>query len=336
MEVRVSEIEKELRKLWEQDDARTNASLVNLVMYSEKRGSLAEHSGIAAKLTLDHACRVILVEIDRAVTEPSLRAWITAHCHLSQGRKSVCCEQIAFRLTGRVTGRFRNTVFSHLESDLPLVFWWHGELSDVLTERLASVIDRLIVDSRDWKNPAASFSKLEEAARVNIDLIIQDHAWTRTWQFRLGIASIFDDPAAARALSEMNEVAIEYCGRDRNSMLQLLTWLQVQAGWKKAGELRFSRPGGAIAIRLVELADGPPIASVTMKAPDFTGKVRQDPGEELVRRSIETSGYHVASVSPADTDTREELLTAQLARGGKNTLFRKVLPVFREMLETMP
>ncbi|MFN7343291.1 MAG: glucose-6-phosphate dehydrogenase assembly protein OpcA, partial [bacterium] len=112
-------------------------------VYSEKSGSLLENSRIINELTRDNACRAILVEIDRNEAA-SLRAWITAHCHLSHGQKSVCCEQISFRLTGRVTGRFRNTVFSHLNSDLPLVFWWQGELSDVFTERLASVMDRLI------------------------------------------------------------------------------------------------------------------------------------------------------------------------------------------------
>ena len=78
------------------------------------------------------------MEIDRDEPLPGLRAWITAHCHLAHGRKSVCCEQIAFYLTGKVTGRFRNTVFAHLNSDLPLVFWWQGELSEILTERLVA------------------------------------------------------------------------------------------------------------------------------------------------------------------------------------------------------
>ena len=122
VEVPIASIEKELHKLWEQDEAQTNASLMNLAVYSERCGGLLENSKILRELTREHACRALLIEIDRSVTDPSLRAWITAHCHLAEGRKSVCCEQVAFRLTGRVTGRFRNTVFAHLNSDLPLVF----------------------------------------------------------------------------------------------------------------------------------------------------------------------------------------------------------------------
>ena len=215
IEVPVSKIDLELRKLWEQDEARTNASLMNLVVFSEKPGALIENSAIIRELTREHACRAILVEIDSAA-EPSLRAWITAHCHLAEGRKSVCCEQISFYLTGRVTGRFRNTVFAHLNSDLPLVFWWQGELSDILTERLVSVIDRLIIDSSSWQDPAAAFRLIEETAAINTDLILQDHAWSRTWQFRLGVASIFDDliyvPHAVMVGGQIMRVGQTTCG----------------------------------------------------------------------------------------------------------------------------
>ena len=77
-EVAVSAIDRELRKLWEQDDARTNASLMNLVVYSEKPGALIENSEIIRELTREHACRAILVGIDPHQSDPSLRAWITA------------------------------------------------------------------------------------------------------------------------------------------------------------------------------------------------------------------------------------------------------------------
>jgi glucose-6-phosphate dehydrogenase assembly protein OpcA len=205
IEVPVSAIDTELRKLWEQDEARTNASLMNLVVFSEKPGALIENSEIIRELTREHACRAILVEIHKTA-DPSLRAWITAHCHLAEGRKSVCCEQISFYLTGRVTGRFRNTVFAHLNSDLPLVFWWQGELSDIMTERLVSVIDRLIIDSSSWADPAASFRMIEENSQANSDLIIQDHEWTRSLQFRIGIASLFDDVVAKKALPAVHEL----------------------------------------------------------------------------------------------------------------------------------
>ena len=74
LEIPVSQIDKELRKLWEQDEARTNASLMNLVVYSEKHGALLENSAIIRNLTREHACRAILVEIDKDEAVPSIRA----------------------------------------------------------------------------------------------------------------------------------------------------------------------------------------------------------------------------------------------------------------------
>ena len=337
LEVPVSEIEKELRKLWEQDEARTNATLMNLVVYSEKPGALLENSAIIRNLTTEHACRAILVEINRAEPMPDLRAWITAHCHLAHGRKSVCCEQISFYLTGKVPGRFRNTVFAHLNSDLPLVFWWQGELSEILTERLVSVMDRLIIDSSSWADPAASFRLIEETSTVNTDLILQDHAWTRTWQFRLGVASIFDDPAAQNALPEIDTVEITYHPAHRNSALQLLAWLAVQAGWKdrpSADGFAFEASSGTlISVVLNENASGPPLSNLVLRAGEKSAHITQAAGASHVERRIDAAGYQASSLSPVDPTSPEELVALQLARGGKNSLFQKILPRFRKLLE---
>lgn len=333
-EVRVADIDKELHKLWEQDDARTNASLMNLVIYSEKRGSLGRNSELARSITEDHACRVILVELDRAVVEPSIRAWITAHCHLSEGTKSVCCEQIALHLTSRVTGRFRNTLFAHLASDLPLVFWWQGELSDVLSERLANSIDRLIVDSRDWENPADSYRRLGEVSLLNPDLIVQDHAWTRTWQFRMGVASIFDDPAAGDSLPLLDEVEIHYQRRDHNSALQLLAWFAKQAGWKQEGSgLSFRNGKRIVRTSLHATNDGPALSRLILRGVGFEASVYQQPCATMVRREVSAGNYRASSVSPCDPVETEKLLGSQLARGGRNTLFQKILPDFIHLIE---
>jgi glucose-6-phosphate dehydrogenase assembly protein OpcA len=311
---------------------------MNLVVYSEQPGALIANSEIIRDLTREHACRAILVEIDPNEPTIGLRAWITAHCHLADGRKSVCCEQIAFYLTGRVTGRFRNTVFSHLNSDLPLVFWWQGELSNILTERLISVVDRFIIDSSAWENPAASFAMIEEAAQSNHDLVIQDHAWTRSWQFRLGIASLFDDPVAKEALPKINRIEITYHPAHRNSALQVLAWLAVQAGWKNRetkDEFAFtSSTGTEISISLSEDDSAPPLGSVVIRANNVTVQVTQNPGASHVERRVQTDTYKAISLSPVDPTTPAELVAVQLARGGKNSLYQKILPRFRAMLES--
>ncbi len=332
IEVPVSQIDRELRKLWEQDDAQTNASLMNLVVYSERPGGLLENSRIINDLTRENACRAILVEIERD-EEPSLRAWITAHCHLSHGKKSVCCEQISFRLTGRVTGRFRNTVFSHLNSDLPLVFWWQGELSDVFTERLASVMDRLIVDSATWKDVPDNFSRIHEAVEGNTALVGQDLAWTRCWQFRVGIAGLFDDAVAQTILGKIETVRITHSPGNRNTALQILAWLVVQAGWKATGKSTFlTKNGTAVSASVESSGESAPIGLVEFVCGETTVRVSRENGSAHLLREIVSGSYHVSSLSPADPEDSADLVAQQLSRGGKNSLFLKILPVFLELL----
>jgi glucose-6-phosphate dehydrogenase assembly protein OpcA len=335
-EVAVSEIDKELRKLWEKDEARTNASLMNLVVYSEATDGLLRNSAIIRDLTREHACRAILVEIDRSVPEPGLRAWITAHCHLAQGTKSVCCEQIAFHLSGRVTGRFRNTVFAHLNSDLPLVFWWQGELSDVFTERLVSVMNRLIIDSSGWRDPAAGFRKIDEATQMNRELVLQDLAWTRSWQFRVGLAGLFDDPIAQAALPGLRGGRIVHHPQHRNSALQLAAWLSLQARWQPVGRdgesFQFESKSGLKTIRLEADEASAPLGRLELEAENLAVRVCREAGAAHVLREIETADYLANSLSPADPDDAAQLVALQLSRGGKNSLFQKILPRFRDFL----
>lgn len=333
IEVPVSQIDRELRKLWEQDEARTNASLMNLVVYSERDGGLLENSRIINDLTRENACRAILVEINRD-EEASLRAWITAHCHLSHGQKSVCCEQISFRLTGRVTGRFRNTVFSHLNSDLPLVFWWQGELTEVFTERLASVMDRLIVDSSTWQDTSAGFARIHAAVEGNATIVVQDLAWTRCWQFRVGIAGLFDDAAAQSILEMIGKVKISHHPSDRNTALQILAWLAVQAGWKLIGNHTFeSRQGNMILAEIESCEDSAPVGLVELTAGGTTIRVSREKGASHLLREIVSGDYHVSSLSPADPEAPADLVAQQLSRGGKNSLFLKILPLFLDLLK---
>lgn len=339
MEVKVSEIDAALHHLWEQDEARTNASLMNLVVLSEAPGALLENSAIIRELTREHACRAILTEVDSANPEPSIRAWITAHCHLAEGRKTVCCEQIAFHLTGRVIGRFRNTVFGHLNSDLPLIFWWQGELSELLSERLAAVIDRLIVDSSEWKDPATAFAHIESVSQVNRELILHDHEWSRSWQFRLGLAALFDDPHAQQALPDIQRVEVVHQAAHRNAALQLLAWLAEQAGWRDQMLMsRFSlgtADGREIEVQLTATGDGPPLESLSLTLGEVHAEVRQCPDHPHIERSIRAGDHHSSSMAPSDPDTPQDLVGAQLSRGGNNSQFRRILPRYLSLLKTL-
>lgn len=348
-EVSVGSIDKELRKLWEEDEARTNASLMNLAVYSEEPGALEKNSQTVRELTAEHACRALLIGIDRNAPEASIRAWITAHCHLSHGRKSVCCEQIAFDLKGKATGRLRNTVFAHLNSDLPLIFWWQGELTPIFEDRLYSLVDRFVFDSSTWANPKESFGRIVDAVtNATKELVVQDLAWTRCFQFRVSIAALYEDPLVLAALPEVDTVEIVHHPSDRGTALQMLAWLSVQAGWRDGVELDLAvaRQSGSkegfsfegsngkpITATLNADEDSAPLGLVRLSGGGVTVSVSREAGEGYLVRRIEAPGHVIEAPGPVDPDDCAGLIGEQLARGGKNSLFQKILPRFRQFLE---
>lgn len=336
--VAIAEIDRELRKLWEADDAATNASLMNFAIYSETASKLETNSAAIQKLTRENAFRAILIGMDRHAPEMSIEAWITAHCHLSDGAKSVCCEQLSFLLRGRAVGRLRNTVFAHLNSDLPLVFWWQGELSELFEERLYRLMDRLFIDSSEWQDVNAGFRKVAEAVENSrCQIGVQDLAWTRTYHFRLGIAGLFDDSAAEAMLPTIHKVTIEAQSQHWTSVWMLVAWLGTQAGWalrgKSAGGFEFQNSTGQpIEVAIIPKEDGPPLGRVSIENADTVLAVTRREGKGHLELSLRAPHHELDQLTPADSDGQVDLVAEQLSRGGKSSLFLRIWPLFFEML----
>ena len=142
--VEVGRIDRELKKLWQQNKGATRASLVNLAVYSELPGSLEANTKLVSELTENLACRAIVIAADARPKENRVEAWIGAHCHVSRaGSKQICSEQISFLVQGPCTNLLPNIVFAHLDSDLPLYLWWQGEFHNPIDSQLWSWVDRL-------------------------------------------------------------------------------------------------------------------------------------------------------------------------------------------------
>ncbi len=340
-EVDLGTIGKELRKLWDEDEARTNASLINLAVYSENPASLETNSKLVSKLTKEHACRALLIGMDRNAPEASIRSWITAHCHLSHGQKSVCCEQIAFLLTGKAQGRLRNTIFAHLDSDLPLVFWWQGAISDLFDDRLYRIIDRFVYDSTEWESLKDGYDKIGEAMeKAGRSLVVQDLAWTRSYHIRLSIAALFNDPRANESLSTLSQVKITANEEQCSTAMLLLAWVATQLGFgfeqgatsEEGFVYQFTHQDGRRFEGLLSWKEGAPVSAVSLLSDQGEVRITRETGSPHLALSLNYGDHLVKHSAPASSIDASELVDDQLSRGGKNSLMRKTLPLFREML----
>ena len=83
---------------------------------------MSETTEIIAQITRDHACRAILIGLDPETPGPNVQAWISAHCHLSRaGAKQSLLRANHFPPWKGGLPLIPNIVFSHLDSDLPLM-----------------------------------------------------------------------------------------------------------------------------------------------------------------------------------------------------------------------
>jgi len=335
--VAIGQINRELKKLWDTGDGTlTRASLINLAVYCRTPEQLLKNTDLISEFTRTHACRALVICVDRKAAQPNASAWINAHCHLSGGNKHVCCEQISFLLEGELKGRFTNIVFSNLDSDLPLYFWWQGDISENLNPHLWSWIDRLIVDSLDWKEPRPQFDRLRASlAQTKAHLALRDLNWTRSLSARQALSQIFDHPDNSPHLSRLRKVSITHAPENRSTALLLLGWLAAQLQWKHRGNfpITFTNADGTkVAIEL-KSAPGAALGEITLASDDGRFILHQEPKSRFFQATLCPTGncdYH--HIYPASTGDLLELLDQEMGRASTSTIYLAALSKIEELL----
>jgi glucose-6-phosphate dehydrogenase assembly protein OpcA len=132
-----------------------------------------------------HPARTIFLvpepgRVDRIEARASLRDF-----PIGDGRE-VLSEVVEIRLSGRAAQHPASVVLPLLISDLPAFCRWRGEpeWGGSALEEIASVCDRLVVDSSEWRRVPDGYTDL---AALFDRLAVSDIAWRRTapWRGRL-------------------------------------------------------------------------------------------------------------------------------------------------------
>jgi glucose-6-phosphate dehydrogenase assembly protein OpcA len=341
VQVELGKIEKELKKLWaESAGAMTRASLINLAVYSEESGSLEKNTQVIARIAENHACRAIVIGVDRAAQEDRLEAWISAHCHISRaGSKQICSEQISFLLEGPCTKLLPSIVFSHLDSDLPFYLWWQGEFHEPMDPQLWAWVDRVIYDSQIWKDFPAQMRLVERAQQeAKQRIVFCDLNWTRLDKVRLALAQFFDHPASHHRFAKIDKLRLDYAPGFRSTALFFVGWLAAQLNWRaeetKANhKLRFTGPSQRkIDIELRE-RDGEPIHEVVLKTGDVEFHVTHAKCGDLLEVSRGKSGEkRIPQLMPAGKNDPVSLMSEELMRGGPHHIYLNAVNCVRDLL----
>ena len=136
------------------------------------------------------------------------------------GRRHVAAEVIQLTLRGRRAAAPASIVTSLLVTDLPVFLRWRGALpfGSPELEQMLGVCDRLVVDSREWKDVAGAYRELgphfEQTA-------VSDIAWRCTGPWRRALAGLWP------GIAEVGELRVT--GSAAEALL-LVGWLRSRLG----------------------------------------------------------------------------------------------------------
>ena len=196
-DVRIAEIEHELAELRRGAmDMRT--SVMTHCAWAPPEWQDAARATLAG-LSERHPSRTLLLfpqEDDRN----ELDAEVSLQCFtLPELEKNVCSEVIELRLNGARSQAPASIVLPLLLPDLPAFLRWRGQppFGESAFEQLVDVIDRLVVDSREWPDAPGCYPRLAEYFER---VAVSDIVWTRALRWRRAIARLWPELADVKEL----------------------------------------------------------------------------------------------------------------------------------------
>jgi glucose-6-phosphate dehydrogenase assembly protein OpcA len=184
-DVTIGQIEHELSHL-RSDSMDMRTSVMTHVAWAPPEWQDASRDTLAG-MAERHPSRTLLLfpqEDERDALDASLSLECYTHAEL---QRHVCSEVIELRLCGRVAQAPASVILPLVLPDVPVFLRWRGEppFGEPVFEQLVDVVDRLVVDSREWDGAPACYAKLVE---IFDRVAVSDIVWARTLRWRRAIA----------------------------------------------------------------------------------------------------------------------------------------------------
>lgn len=342
--VDVNAIEKSLSELWrgEQDGDHpvTRAALWNVVAHTATSDLHAKASEVLGRASVAVPQRTIVIRANPDA-EPELASWISANCHLIGGGKQVCSEEIAIVAGGDRIHRVPPVVNALLIPDMPVAFWWLGDLPNEHEEYVESLLDaadRLIVDSVHFDSPAdlALVARVAEQTRT----LPADLNWVRLEEWRTATASLFDAPDMRPRLAGIRGVKVTaassgsgYFGESIESLLYA-AWLSAQLGHGVDADGAVQGPQGNINYDFAreQSSEVGGIAHVEITFADgLTASIGRDRDRCVLAAQIDSEVRLPPSVTRTSDQRLDELIVRQLKRPEGDRVLHRTLPIATKM-----
>jgi glucose-6-phosphate dehydrogenase assembly protein OpcA len=195
--VTISEIERELSELRSESmDLRT--SMMTHLAWAPAEWQDAARETLAG-LAEQHPSRTILL-FPQADGRDALDADVSIECYsLPELERHVCSEVIELRLHGSLANAPASVVLPLVLPDLPVFLRWRGRpaFGEPAFEQLVDVVDRLVVDSREWDDVESCYAELVPYFER---VAISDIVWGRTLHWRRAIAELWPGVDSAAEL----------------------------------------------------------------------------------------------------------------------------------------
>ena len=356
----VQAIEQELRDIWEslgkesekQGQALMRTCVLNVVAVAPTDPGGKETIGTLGEVSSLHPSRLLILLPKTDSPQSSLHAMVTTQCHSAGSRSQVCCEQIVVSASGKGVKGLASAVRPLLVPDLPVVLYWRhqADFRSRIFLDLALTADRVIVDSRRFRDSARGFQDLRGAIEELPGASFSDLTWTQMNPWRRLVSGFYNIPDCRSWLGDLRNVQIE-CARSRRGQtglpvqaLLMAAWLSSRLEWKPQGHFEWIsddscrmelKAGGhrvTVTVRLLGGGEGLERIQLQSNTPGITFNVYLDQAREhLCSDIVASSKTRNARVSLLKTPSEAYLIARELEILSRDQVFEQAARMAAEL-----